>query len=216
MNKDLYIRRIIRSLHCSNSKKREIRKQLETDIAIRMEQGESIEEIIAEMGAPEEFAEGFGENLSASEWRRYRRWHICRIILVVCIVFAAIVGLLYSSVFPKTEDISESTYFDAVEVETRMMEIVQLLDENDYMTLQSLATDRMRDYLTEGFLNDARAQITEDWGHQVSFGTSYMQEVTQMGKHYAVGEISVIYEKVSVTYRFSFDTDLKLDGLYMR
>lgn len=216
MNKDLYIRRIIRSLHCSNSKKREIRKQLETDIAIRMEQGESMEEIIAEMGSPEEFAEGFGENLSASEWRRYRRWHICRIILVVCIVFAAIVGLLYSFVFPKTKDISESAYFDAVEVETRMMEIVQLLDANDYEALQSLATDRMKDYLTEEFLNNVRAQVTEDWGQQVSFGTPYMQEVTQMGKHYAVGEISVIYEKVSVTYRFSFDTDLKLDGLYMR
>jgi hypothetical protein len=216
MNKDLYIRRIIRSLHCNNAKKREIEKQLKTDIAIRMEQGESMEEIIAEMGSPEEFAEGFGENLSDSEWRRYRRGRIFRIILVVCIALAAIVGLLYYYVFPKTGDISESADFDASEVEARMIEIVQLLDANDYETLQSLATARMKDYLTEDVLDDAKVQVAEDWGKQVSFGTPYMQEVTQMGRHYAVGEISVVYENVSVTYRISFDGSLNLDGLYMR
>ena len=43
-----------------------------------------------------------------------------------------------------------------------------------------------------------------------------MTEFIQMRKHLAIGEITVTYENISVTYRLSYDRDMKLAGIYIR
>jgi hypothetical protein len=155
MNKEVYVRRMVKRLRCSSTKKKEIKKQLETDIAIRLEQGEVLEEIMAEMGSPAEFAEGFRENMSDADWRKYRWERVGSILLAVCITIALVTAFLYY-MLPRVEDISDSQYFDTIEVGNQMMEVVQLLDENNYDTLQSLATERMKAFLTEEVMMEAR------------------------------------------------------------
>ena len=43
-----------------------------------------------------------------------------------------------------------------------------------------------------------------------------MAEVKQKGQLFAVTEMSVSYENTAVTYRISFDKDMRLAGLYLR
>lgn len=55
-----YLKMISQHLCCSEERKKEIVKELESDIRIAMENGESWEEIKGRMGTPEEIAEEFG------------------------------------------------------------------------------------------------------------------------------------------------------------
>lgn len=43
-----------------------------------------------------------------------------------------------------------------------------------------------------------------------------MVEMAQGNQHFAVGEVTVAYENVSVTYRLTYDEDMLLAGLYVR
>ena len=61
-----------------------------------------------------------------------------------------------------------------------------------------------------------RKTLSDDWGERKKFGAVYMAEVIQGNKHLAVGEMTVTYENVSVTYRLSYDEDLRLAGIYVR
>ena len=43
-----------------------------------------------------------------------------------------------------------------------------------------------------------------------------MTEIVQGNTHMAVGEITVVYENITVTYRLSYDEEMRLAGLYVR
>lgn len=57
-----FLRQIKRLLHCKADKKREILRQLESDIASAKEGGKSWEEIGQEWGTPEQFVSEFNED----------------------------------------------------------------------------------------------------------------------------------------------------------
>lgn len=215
MNKNVYIRNTVKRIKCGRPKKKEIKKQLEADIDIRLEQGEPLEKIIAETGSPKEFADNFNESLSDTEKRRYRREKTGRILLLIFIILAILAGLLYWFL-PKVTEIENSRYFDKTQVEDTMKETVALLDENDYMALKAMSDSRMSSFLTEEIIANAKEQISDNFGKQLSCGTPYIAEIVQYGNHFAVGEITVSYENISVTYRLTYNEDLKLTGLYMR
>lgn len=59
-----YLKHIAQNLLCEVAKKNEIVKELESDIQIALEQGESWEDIQKRMGTPEEIAEEFNDNFS--------------------------------------------------------------------------------------------------------------------------------------------------------
>lgn len=48
-------------------REKEIKKQLFTDIHMRISQGERLEEILSQMGTAKEIADGFNENISPKE-----------------------------------------------------------------------------------------------------------------------------------------------------
>lgn len=62
----------------------------------------------------------------------------------------------------------------------------------------------------------AKANFDVDWKENVSFGNAYIVEVEQMGKVYALTQMTVGYGDKSVTYTLTFDSDYKLAGVYMR
>ena len=80
MNAKQYINGIVQKIKCSGEKKKEIRKQLFTDINFRLEQGESLEDIISRMGSIKEIAE-IGSPLVRFMWQRWNR-ESCIMLLV--------------------------------------------------------------------------------------------------------------------------------------
>lgn len=211
-----YVNRITGKIKCSGEKKREIRKQLQTDVELKLSQGNSLEEVISQMGSVDEIADSFNENVSTKEQKKYTISKRLKAVSLIVLLLAVLSGLTYWKM-PKGIEIDKSKYFNAAQVEAAMKETVEQLDAGEFVSLQENAISQM-----EGFLNQEEWQKAKDmvltgpWGERMQFGTAYMVELAQGNAHYAVGEITVTYEKVSAVYRITFDQDMRLAGLYVR
>lgn len=215
MTAESYVNGIVKKIHCGGSRKKEIKKQLLADIHMQTEQGTALEEVIEQMGSAQEIADSFNEELSKAERRKYS-WNR---ILKICIPIAAVLLVLIWAGYwflPKGADLSQSDYFEQETVERKMQETVTLLNAGDYETLCRKAIPEMQPYLTEEGMEKIMEQIADDWGEFRQFGAIYTQELIQGKNHYAVGEITVAYENVNVIFRLTYDTDMKLAGLYIR
>ena len=73
MNAGQYVNAVAKKIRCNGKRKKEIKRQLLTDINMRLEQGEGLEEIISQMGTAQEMADGFNESISQNEQKKYRR-----------------------------------------------------------------------------------------------------------------------------------------------
>lgn len=215
MNINQYVNKIAAKIKCSKSKKREIKKELLSDIQCRIEQGERFEDIVSQMGSIKEIADTFNENLSKKEKRIYTGK---KALLVMVIAAALIAGLFLIGYWniPRTADIDNSEYFDKEQVENTVKQTVDLLDTDDYDTLRENADKKMKKILNKETMDTVKKAISEDWGDREKFGTVYMAEIVQGNKHYVVTEIMVVYENVSVVYRLTYDQDMKLAGVYVR
>ena len=219
MNANQYINGIMRKIKCGGEKKKEIRKQLFADINFRLEQGESLADIMSQMGSIKEIAEGFNENMPETEKKKYTRTKTVKIIAIVFAVMVfviLVVCILVNWLIPKGLDIEQSEFFEKAQVEQAMKDTIELIDREDYAALQVNAIEEMLPYLAEDAMMEFKTQISEDWGERQSIGTIYMAELEQGKMHYAVGEVTVSYENVSVVYRLTYNTDMQLAGLYMR
>ena len=106
MDAQKYVKAIARKIKCSGKKKKEIKKQLMTDIQMRIKQGEQLEEIISQMGTVREIAEGFNENISEEEQKRFVRNRVLKIVVPVITVLILLVLLVYW-MLPKSFDIAK-------------------------------------------------------------------------------------------------------------
>ena len=215
MTAEKYATSIVKRVKCSKEKRNEIKQQLLSDITAATEQGNTIEEVIKQMGDPHELAKEFNDSLPKTEHSKYLRNKIIKISLPIAAVLIVLIILLYHMI-PRTSPIEDSRFFNKETVETKMKETIQLLDQANSDALCADAIPQMQPYLSEKAMTEIKSTISDDWGERTSFGTIYMTELTQMGKHLAVGEITVTYENVSVTYRLTYDRELKLAGLYVR
>lgn len=219
MKAETYVDKIVKQIQCSKSKKEEIRKQLLGDIRERVAAGESEEAVIAQMGTVEELAQEFNESFSAKERKRSRKSRSTKMIIITILViiglFAVATALLYW-MLPKGTDISESSTFVKKQVEARVEEVINLLDDGAYDTLAENATEQMAGVLNDEDMDAAKQLVGDDWGARVELGTIYMQEVEQQGVHYVITQVAASYENVTVTYTITFDENMKLAGIYMK
>lgn len=215
MNEKRYVKAVARKIRCGGKRKKEIERQLLTDIQMREKQGERLEEIIARMGSAEEIADGFNENIPAQEQKRYGRNRVLKIAVPV-VLTVLFLGLFVYWLFPKSVDIERSKYFDKDRVEAAMKETIELLDAEDYAALQENAIPQMQTLLNAETRADMRSTLSDDWGERKQFGAVYMAELIQGNRHLAVGEMTVTYENVSVTYRLTYDEDMRFAGIYVR
>lgn len=210
-----YVDAAVRKMKCTGKRKKEIKKQLLADIEMRVKQGERPEDIFSQMGTPEEIAHGFNEDISIAEQKRYGRNRVLKIAVpIVAVLF--LLGMLGYWIFPKTVDIEQSKYFDRQQVENAMKETVEQLDAEDYTALQESAVEKMKPLFNEQMRSRIRDAFSVEWGERKQFGAVYMVEVVQAGRHMAVGEMTVTYENVSITYRLTYDEEMRLAGLYVR
>ncbi len=215
MDEKRYVDAVARKLKCGGTRKREIKRQLLADMQARENQGERLDDIISRMGKAEEIAEGFNENISVEERKRYARNRVLKIVIPIALALFFL-GMAGYWLFPKTVDIEKSRYFDKEEVEAAMKETVELLDAEEYAALQENATAQMQSLLNAETRESMRETLSDDWGERRQFGAVYLVEVVQGNRHLAVGEMTVTYENVSVTYRLTYDEDMRFAGIYVR
>lgn len=215
MDEKRYVNAVARKLKCGGTRKREIKRQLLADMQARENQGERLDDIISRMGKAEEIADGFNENISVEERKRYARNRVLKIVIPIALALFFL-GMAGYWLFPKTVDIEKSRYFDKEEVEAAMKETVELLDAEEYATLQENAIPQMQSLLNAETRKSMRETLSDDWGERRQFGAVYLAEVVQGNRHLAVGEMTVTYENVSVTYRLSYDEDMRFAGIYVR
>ena len=215
MNANQYVNAVIKKIKCNGKKKEEIKRQLLTDIDMRMRQGERLEEIISGMGSVQEIADGFNESISPTEQKKYRRNMALKIVIPIAVVLVLLSILIYW-MFPKGRDIEQSKYFDKAQVEAAMKETVTLLDEGASDDLQENAIPQMQKFLDKAGIQKIKATMSDDCVQRQQFGAVYMTELVQGNQHLAIGEITVTYENISVIYRLTYDQDMKLAGLYVR
>ncbi len=215
MNHKNYLKSIGKRLLCGSVKKKEILKQIDSDISIAMENGKTFEEAVAELGSPAEAAAEFNENFDEAEKklgkRQKRFWIVGTAAAVLLILLAAGFWLL-----PKSALLTENSVFSEEEVCAKAKEVIAVLDENDMETLTPMMTGVMQKFLTEKVLLETKAMLSEDFGAFQSWGNAYVVEVEQAGQKMAVIEIVANYENVTVIYQLSFDKNMKLSGLYLR
>lgn len=213
MTKGSYIKAVSRKLKCSGNRKNDIKKQLESDIQAALESGETMEQIIERMGTPESTAEEFNDNFSEKEIKAAVRTKRLKIIAIVVIAAAALIGGIYWCL-PKSYEIGGDFKEDEVKERTEL--VVGLLDAHDYEELKQYSIPQIQTAIEDGTIDGVKAQISKDWGEFQSFGNMYAVEVKQMSLKLAVVQVNAVYENVAVTYTISFDEDLKLAGLFMK
>ena len=215
LNKEKYVKAVVKKVKCTTSKKREIEKQLLSDISIALETGEQLEDVLEDMGSIAEMAEEFNSNLSEEEIKKAKVQKRNRIVSIIAIFLIGLLSFIYW-IFPKTMEFGASGEFDEQEVRNRMEETVLLINESNFEALLEMSVEEMVYIFNEDTMTELKRMIHEDWGDFQEFGNLYLAEGKQMGKNLVIGQITVSYENVMITYVISLDKELKLAGLYMR
>jgi cytochrome c-type biogenesis protein CcmE len=182
------------------------------DIEERVADGETVEDVIYQMGSIKEIADEFNESIQ-SRTKKYKRNRIMKIIGVALVVVLCFFFVILA--FTERKKIEDSNIFSKEQVAARNRDI-DLLDENNYGKLQENATDEMLPFFNQEDVCAAKQQLGDDWGEKLQLGTIYSQETIQRNEHFATPQVSVMYENISITYTITFDEEMKLAGLYMK
>lgn len=215
MQQEEYIKSVMRKLQCSRQKKEEIEKELLSDIRTALANGEDWEEIEDRLGTPEQLVKEFNENLSPKELagrKRKRGFIIAGSIVVILVLLCA--GVFW--MLPKSYELEQSGIFQEAVVMEQTEEIITLLDQEDWSSLEEYADEKMRGFFQENALAEAKATLGGELGANLGITSSLTAEVHQLGKRYAMIQVTVQYENRSVIYTISYDENMKLAGLYMK
>lgn len=216
MTAEKYVKSIVRLITCGRDKKKEIAKQLLSEMDERMASGEELETIISQMGSIKEIAAGFNESVTEQDKKKYKYEKTLKtaaiVVLVVFVLFSLIALCL-----PKTNDLADSKIFHKEEVESALVRVIDYLDAGEYDQLQQMSVDSMKEVFTAEKMDEIKAQMSDkDFGNRTSLGNIYSAEIVQYGNHFATCQVQATYENISIVYTISFDEEMKLSGLYMK
>lgn len=211
-----YIKAVKKHLFCSGKRKKEIIRQLGSDISIALEEGASFAEIQTRKGTPAELAAEFNENIGEEERKKARQAKLWKRLGIAAVILLLLAALLYW-LLPKWRLLDSENGDEESEVKARVQLVVELLNAGEYETLrEEYAIQEMWPYLTEESMQEIRSYLGADWGEFVSWGNIYVTELSQGNNDFFVADLSVSYENLSVVYRITLDEDLNLAGLYIR
>lgn len=215
MTAEKYVKEVAKLLKCRTSKKKEIKQQLLADINSAVAKGEGLEEVLKRMGIPWDYANQYNDNFDKAERKAARREKTLKIWGIVLLVIVILIAVIYWKL-PKWSDISESTVFQEEEVKAQAEEIIRLYSDDDFKAVVEYMNDEMKEILNASTLQYSKAQMTDDFGELLAFGTMYVSEAKQSGATYAMVQVSVSYTKMSASYTITFDEDMKLAGFYIK
>lgn len=214
MNKEKYINNVLKNINCSKNDKVKIKEDLNSDIAVALDSGESWGEIKKRLGSPEELASELNENFDCPVRSNSKRNIFIGVFIGVTVVILSIV-LLFNYFVPKSSSIDESKIFDIEVLNQKVELVIDCLNTDNYEQLMTISNDLMKQSLSYEELNSAILSLGE-LGDFKSITRTNFSEVKNKKEIMAVGEIVALYEQKSVTYTISFDEDMKLAGLYMK
>lgn len=215
MNAEKYAKQVAGHLKCSGKRKREIRRQIASDVQAAMEEGGSLEQVLQDMGEPKALAAEFNESFGEGERRVIKRARLWKILAAVCAVLLLLAAVIWWSL-PKSKFLMDSRTFSKEQVQERAELILELFDQGDYETMRSYMDERLREVITGEILEQNKQILGTDWGGRIAIGNSYLLEVSQFGRRYAVVQMTVSYENTGAVYTMSFDRELRLAGFYMQ
>lgn len=217
MNEKAYAKAVAKRLACSKARRDEFVRDLESDIASSLADGETWEQVERRLGDPRDVAREFNEALSEHELaagRKRRRLKVVGISAAAVVMAAAVLAVAAWWVFPKAGSPGAATGLDEQAATERAQQIVALLDADDFDALRALSDDTMAKALTKEGIDQARASVGEDWGAFVSFGKAYVADLTQGGVTGTVVRMAAVYENATVVYQISLNSDSQLMGIY--
>lgn len=216
MNQEKYIKAVLKRLKCSGGKKKEIRKELESDIGAALENGETLEEIIKRMGDASLLAGEFNDNFSQEEIKAHKRKTIWKVMGITAGILLALLLLLFCMV-PKSYPIGKSGVFTEEEVIDRAKEAISYFYEDDYASLQAMCKEEeMKNAMNGEKMAEVKAMFGKDWGEFLNYGNVYAAEVSQLGKTTAAVQVSATYENTAATYTVVLDKDMMLIGFFIK
>lgn len=213
MTAEQYVRDLGKFLKCRSAKKREIKKQVLSEINDAVAKGEPLDEVLGRMGIAWEYAQRFNDTFGKAEWKAAKREKRLKIWAVVLLVIALIVVAVYQYL-PKWIDISE-TPFEEQEVQELATELATLYGEENFEAVVSYFNEDMRGYIGTLTLQNAKMNLSENFGAVVSMGEVEVSTAKQGGELYAMAQVTVDYENITVGYTMTFDEDMLLSGFYI-
>lgn len=207
-----YVNDVGSFLQCSLLKKKEIKKQLLSDINSAVEKGESLDEVLDRMGIAWEIAIKYNDNFSKAEKKTAKREKRLKIWVVILIIIILIFGIAYSKL-PKWGNISESTVFQEKEVRAAAEEIIRLYSDNDYDAVASYVNDDMKNVLSKSTLQYMKEQISTNFGQFKEISDMTFDLAKYDGEQFVLTKTNVLYENVNVTYIIIFDQNMKLSSV---
>lgn len=215
MDMEKYANQVVKYLKCPGSKKREIKRQILSDMQAALEAGSSPEQVIRDMGEPRALAMEFNESFSEADRKAAGRARACKVLAIVLAVLAAAAGLVWW-ILPKAKYLSDSRIFSEEQVMERAEQVVDLFNKEDYEGLRPYLSHEMEEFMSENSIGEIKQYIGSDWGEMRNVGNVYLLEYSQMWQKYAMVQMTVSYENVGVTYTMNFDRDLKLAGFFVK
>ena len=216
MKQEKYIKAVLKKLRCSRGKKKEIQRELESDISAALENGESLEEIMARMGAPASLAGEFNDNFPKEEraaFKRRKGFGIAGIVIGILLVLFLLAFYMLLKNYP----MGKSGFYTEEEVTKQTEAVISYFNEGDYDALKAMCfSEDMAQVMTEEKLEEVKKLFGEDWGEFTAYGNIYLGEVVQMGRFYAVAQVNATYENTGITYTLMFDKDMKLCSFYVK
>lgn len=213
MNKEQYLKKVMKNLNCSHRQKREIRKDIENDIDIACEQGESLDNLFKRLGSPVDYAMELNESFDFEKRKPYHKIAWIVIGVIVCLAIGG--GTWIYLHLPKTKTIEESQIFHQEDIVEKTNEIIDLVSENDYQGIVQLSNKEMLEALNESLFDEAIDNLGE-LGQFEKITSQQCYEVKSGIQTLVVSEIVALYQKRSVTYTISLDENMQLAGLYMK
>ena len=213
MNKNKYIKRVLKLLRCSKQQKKTIQLDLENDIDMALKNGESLEDIFQRMGTPEVVAGEFNENMGVSPHRSYKK--IVGIIVGVVVVLGLGIFLFIRSSVPEYQEVGTSGLFEQDTVKQHMEDVVVDVSRLDIQSILRKCDKKMKELMSESVLRESVSSLGELGNYQRITSQQYV-EVKQNNDVCVVGEIVALYELRSVTYTITLNQNYELMGLYMK
>lgn len=167
MNEKAYAKAVARRLACSKARRDEFVRDLESDIASSLADGETWEQVERRLGDPRDVAREFNEALSERELtagRKRRRLRAAGIAAAAAVVVVAVLAAGSWWALPKTAPAGQGIGLTEQEILGRAQEVVALVDAEDFDALRSMSTEPMQNALDATSLEAARASFSDDWG----------------------------------------------------
>ena len=217
MTEQQFLRQIKRLLHCKADKKREILRQLESDIESAKEGGKRWEEIRQEWGTPEQFVSEFNEDgRSIQKGKRILIGSVAVLVLFACV--AAGVWFAHSHEKNSGQQLTKNVETQKIEkIPDVVREVITDFSDGAYEKFIARCDAKMQAAFSKKNWEDAQkiasSQMIEKAENEKLLSVT---QTTQAGQNLKVYQVAVDYGKRQIVYTISLDTENLIAGFYFK